>query len=180
MKCTSQSAPTGQSSNGFVNTFASDGADKETWLVCVLGDTGGSGAPAGSIGLGCGDDTNFNQSNSDVPSGGTYSANTWFHFSAIFPGGVTRVNLWVAGTQRTMTYITTSPGGQACECKGVAHQLVVGAATAEGSGYSGIVKNNDFFDGEWADIAICAADTTSQRAPSGEEDWQKTYGGLSP
>ncbi len=172
---TSTSAPTGQASNGLINTFPTGGTDTNTWLVCVLGDTGGSGAPAGSFGMGCGDESHYNQANS---AGSTYSANTWFHITGIFPGGVAQVNTWFNGASKTMNLIT---GAQTCECYGTVHQLVIGAATAEGSGpggagWDGGVRNNDFLDGQWADIAICIADTTSQRTD--EETWQKTYGGL--
>ena len=167
--CTSTVAPSGQSSNGLVNSFGVSGVDRDTWLVCVFGDTGGSGAPAGSFGMGCGDGSNYNEANSN---GSTYSANTWFRLTGIFPGGISQVNTWFNGTSQTMNLIT---GAQPCECSGPVDQTVIGGATAEGSGYSGVgVTNNDFFDGQWADIAICGTDTSSQRLS--EQQWQKTYG----
>ncbi len=153
-----------QSSLGLFNNFAELGGDAQTWLVCVFGDKGGSGALPGSFGMGCGDDTFCNQANSPEA---TYSANTWFQLTGIFPGGTARVNTWFNGIPVAMTPLGTA---QACACSGVAHPSVIGAASAEGKGVVGVgpsaspIRNNDFFDGQWADIVVCGADTTSQRS----------------
>jgi hypothetical protein len=82
----------------------------------------------------------------------------------VYPG---RLNVL---TQK-MTFI---PGWQLCQCAGVAHPAVIGAATAEGTGTRGWAPyDNDFFDGQWADIAVCGADTTSQR--EAEETFQRNW-----
>ena len=52
-------------------------------------------------------------------------------------------------------------------------RAVIGAAISEATGASGVgVVNNDFFDGQWADIVICTADTSSQR--TSEEAYQQS------
>ena len=127
--------------------------------------------------MGCGDSTVpttniFNQANSLA---GTYLANVWFQLTGIFPGGPTQVNTWFNGDSlpptQNMFFIDH---GQPCQCAGAAHPAVIGAATAEGSGTSGWGPyNNDFFDGQWADIAVCGADTTSQR--EAEEAFQRNW-----
>ena len=176
--CTDTKPAPDQVSQGLFNTFGAAGADNETWIVCVLSDHGSPGLP-GSFGMGCGDSTDptkppiFNQANSP---GGTYAANVWFQLTGIFPGGgPTQVNTWFDGVSLTqkMTFI---PGYQLCQCAGVAHPAVIGAATAEGTGTRGWGKDpydNDFFDGQWADIAVCGADTTSQR--EAEEAFQRNW-----
>jgi hypothetical protein len=170
--CTDTAAASLQSSQGLFNTFSVFGADRETWIVCVLGDVHGSHAPSGSFGMGCGDDTNYNQANAP---GSTYSANIWFQLTGIFPGGATQVNTWFNGAAQQMTFIS---GAQPCSCGGVAHPAVIGAATAEETGIGGYAPNfvpydNDFFDGQWADIAVCGADTSSQR--EAEEAFQRNW-----
>jgi hypothetical protein len=166
--CTGTAPASGQSSQGLFNTFGVRGADIETWIVCVLGDVGGSGAPIGSFGMGCGDDTLYNQANSPAS---TYSPSIWFQLTGIFPGGTTQVNTWFNGVAQNMTLIS---GAHKCPCGGVAHPAVIGAATAEGTGITGFTPyNNDFFDGQWADIAVCSADTRSQR--EAEEAFQRNW-----
>jgi hypothetical protein len=154
--CTDTAPASQQTSQGLFNTFA-DPEDVKTWIVCVLSDHG-SQAPSGSFGMGCGDDTHYNQANAP---GATYAANVWFQLTGIFQGGTTRVNTWFNGVAPQMAPITLS---QPCPCAGAAYPAVIGAATAEGTGISGFAPyDNDFFDGQWADIAVCRADTTSQR-----------------
>jgi len=170
--CTDTAAASLQSSHGLFNTFSVFGRDRETWIVCVLGDVHGSQAPSGSFGMGCGDDTNYNQANAP---GSTYSANVWFQLTGIFPGGATQVNTWFNGDAQQMTFIS---GAQPCSCGGVAHPAVIGAATAEETGIGGyapsfVPYDNDFFDGQWADIAVCGADTSSQR--EAEEAFQRNW-----
>jgi hypothetical protein len=160
-----------QTSLGLFNTFGKAGLDLETWIVCVLSDHGSDhhqDIPEGSIGMGCGDDQIYNQSNS--PSS-TYLANVWFQLTGIFPGEKNRVSLWVDGVSRSMDFINDI--AQDCACSGVAHPAVIGAATLEGKGMQGFgdEHDNDFFDGQWADIAVCKADTSSQRAA--EEEFQR-------
>jgi len=167
----SATAPTpNQTSLGLFNTFGIKGLDKETWIVCVLSDHGSShpDSPEGSIGMGCGDDTRYNQANSPAR---TYAANVWFQLSGIFPGGINWVNTWVNGAKQTMASIS---GAVACGCSGVAHAAVIGAATLEGKGMVGFsLYDNDFFDGQWADITVCAADTSLQR--EAEEAYQRSW-----
>ena len=166
--CTDTTPASNQSSQGLFNTFGAQGKDIETWIVCVLSDLHGSNAPRGSFGMGCGDDAIFNQANAPEA---TYSANIWFQLTGIFPGGATQVNTWFNGAAQQMTFIS---GAQPCSCSGVAHPAVIGAATAEGSGTSRFTPyNNDFFDGQWADIAVCGADTSSQR--EAEEAFQRNW-----
>jgi hypothetical protein len=172
--CTDTQPASHQTSQGLFNTFGVAGADHETWIVCVLSDHGSPGLP-GSFGMGCGDSTDpttniYNQANSPAA---TYAANVWFQLTGIFPGGPTQVNTWFDGVSLTqkMTFI---PGWQLCQCAGVAHPAVIGAATAEGTGTRGWAPyDNDFFDGQWADIAVCGADTTSQR--EAEETFQRNW-----
>jgi hypothetical protein len=104
--CTGTAPDPPQSSFGLFNTFGVRGIDLETWIVCVVSDIHGSGAPMGSIGMGCGDDHVYNQSNSPAS---TYLANVWFQLTGIFPGGTDRVKLRVDGVNRDMTFI---PPGQ--------------------------------------------------------------------
>jgi hypothetical protein len=163
--CTATVPESGQDSQGLFNTFGVLGYDVQTWIVCVLSDLIGSNAPEGSFGMGCGDDTHYNQSNSPAS---TYSASTWFQLTGIFPGGVNQVQAWFNGVKQDMTFIS---GAGACACGGVAHPAVIGAATAEATGVGGTASNNDYFDGQWADIAVCGADTTSQR--EAEEAFQR-------
>jgi hypothetical protein len=112
--CASTTPASGQLSHGLFNTFGIDGLDRETWIVCVLSDVGGSHAPEGSFGIGCGDDTHYNQSNSPAS---TYPANVWFQLTGIFPGGVGRVNAWFNGVPQNMTYIDKVAAGP-CVCAG--------------------------------------------------------------
>jgi hypothetical protein len=164
-----------QSSQGLFNTFGVAGADRQTWIVCVLSDVGGSGAKKGSFGMGCGDETDpltniFNQANSPAA---TYAANVWFQLTGIFPGGRTQVDAWFNGAPQEMKFIS---GGQQCACVGVAHPAVIGASTAEQTGVGSPPlpdHDNDFFDGQWADIAVCGADTSSQR--EAEEAFQRNW-----
>ena len=168
--CTGTAPAPDQTSLGLFNTFGILGADRETWIVCVLSDHGSNhpDSPAGSIGMGCGDDATYNQANSPAS---TYSANFWFQLTGIFPGGISQVNTWVDGAAQPMALIS---GAQACACAGVAHPGVIGAATLEGKGMVGFAPyNNDFFDGQWADIAVCAADTSLQR--EAEEAFQRNW-----
>jgi hypothetical protein len=168
--CSATAPEPNQTSLGLFNTFGIKGLDKETWIVCVLSDHGSThpDSPEGSIGLGCGDDTRYNQANSPA---WTYTSNVWFQLSGIFPGGINSVNTWVNGAKQTMAPIF---GAAACQCSGVAHPAVIGAATLEGKGMVGFAPyNNDFFDGQWADIAVCAADTSSQH--EAEEAYQKSW-----
>jgi hypothetical protein len=177
--CTDTQPASGQTSQGLFNTFGVAGEDRETWIVCVLSDQGSTrpGGTSGSVGMGCGDSTVpttniFNQANSLA---GTYLANVWFQLTGIFPGGPTQVNTWFNGDSlpptQNMFFIDH---GQPCQCAGAAHPAVIGAATAEGSGTSGWGPyNNDFFDGQWADIAVCRANTTSQR--EAEEAFQRSW-----
>jgi hypothetical protein len=53
----------------------------------VLSDLNGSNAPVGSFGMGCGDDTHYNQANAPAS---VYSSNVWFQLTGIFPGGLTQ------------------------------------------------------------------------------------------
>jgi hypothetical protein len=125
--------------------------------------------------MGCGDTAPpndkaniYNQANSPAF---TYLANVWFQLTGIFPGGSDVVKVRVDGVQRDMRRID---GAVPCACAGVAHPAVIGAATLEGTGMSGFNSfNNDFFDGQWADIAVCAADTTPQR--EAEETFQRNW-----
>lgn len=175
--CSNTAPVSPQLSYGLFNTFSDSGADVETWLTCVFSDTGGSSALPGSFGMGCGDGAHTNQANS---LGSTYSASTWFQLTGIFPGGITQVNTWFNGSPQMMSLISAAQA-QLCPCSGDAHPAVIGAATAEGTGLGttnfgieGIgVKVNDFFDGQWADIAVCGADTSSQRED--EEAYQRNW-----
>ena len=125
--------------------------------------------------MGCGDSTVippiFNQANSPAA---TYAANVWFQLTGIFPGGTAQVNTWFDGVSLTQEMSFISSEAKPCHCAGVAHPAVIGAATAEGTGTRGWAPyDNDFFDGQWADIAVCRANTTSQR--EAEEAFQRNW-----